>query len=81
MSKQQLRALEIVSLVVVAIGVIVWYSTPGDVIAGPLLIIGVGAVGAGIAYLVRRRQSEQSTNELADRVRAERERDENRPGI
>ncbi|WP_448058902.1 hypothetical protein [Cellulomonas hominis] len=81
MTEQQLRTLEIVSLVVVVIDFVVWYSTPDDVIVGPLLIIGVGAVGAGIAYLVRRRQSEQSTNELADRVRAERERDENRPGV
>lgn len=81
MSKQQLTALERVSLVVVAIGAILWYTTPGDVIVGPLLVLGVGAAGAGVAHLVRRKQSEQSMNELADRVRTERERDEDRPSL
>jgi uncharacterized membrane-anchored protein len=79
MTKQQLKTLEIASLVVFVIGIIVWYSTPGDVIVGPVLIMIIGAVGAGIAWLVRRSQNTRSTSELADRVRAERMRDQKGP--
>lgn len=71
MTKQQRKALEICSAIVVVIGVIAWYATPSDVVVVPALITLLGAAGAGYARLAERRENDQSVSELADRVRAE----------
>jgi len=76
MSKRAVSVLAVVGLIVFAVGLIVWYSTPGDVVVGPIIIMVVGAVIAGVAWLAGRAQDAKSTSDLADRVRAEREQTE-----
>ncbi|NLI86212.1 MAG: hypothetical protein GX440_12670 [Propionibacterium sp.] len=76
MTPETLRGMEIGGTVVVLIGIIFWYSTPSDVVAAPIMVILVGAVLAAIPWWVKRNQSDQSANELAQKVRAERERND-----
>ena len=76
MTPETLRGMEIGGTVVVLIGIIFWYSTPSDVVAAPIMVILAGAVLAAIPWWVKRNQSDQSATELAQKVRAERERNE-----
>lgn len=81
MSQRNLRVLEIVGFVVIAIGGIYWYSTPADVVVGPIAVMLIGLAIAGVAALNRRGQSEQAANELAEKVRKERERQGQGPSL
>lgn len=75
MNARTLRVVEIVGLVILGAGIIFWYGTPDDVTTGPMIVMVAGGVVAGIAWLVRRQQADESVTDLANRVRTERERD------
>lgn len=79
MDKGKLRVVEIVGAIVFIIGIVFWYATPGDVIVPPIIVMLVGIAGAGIPWLIRRNEANRSTDELAARLRAERERGDDTP--
>lgn len=80
MNKQVAKALEFCGLGVAVIGIVVWYSTPSNVIVGPILIVLAGLALSGIGWLIGKKVDAASTNTLADRIRAEREQqDSSRP--
>lgn len=64
-----LRVFEIVGIIIFAGGVIFWFSTPGDVIVPPLIVIAIGAALTGIAHLMQRSHDADSTRRLVESTR------------
>ena len=63
------RNLVIAALVVFLIGGFYWYSTPDDVIIGPLLVIAVALDLAGAAWYRKKQGDQKDTDELAEKYR------------
>lgn len=71
-----IRGMEIAGTIVIVLGLVFWYSTPTDVVVAPLMVLGVGAALAGIPWLLKRKQSDESVHELAQKLQSERENSE-----
>ncbi len=63
------RNFDIAALVVFLIGGFYWYSTPDDVIIGPLLVIAVALALAGAAWYRKKQGDQKDTDELAEKYR------------
>ncbi|WP_075891653.1 hypothetical protein [Actinomyces provencensis] len=74
MSADARRVAEIVGAVIVGIGLVYWYSTPSDVIVGPIVVMVLGLVIAGGARLLAKSEEDSSTHELAETLRGEQQR-------
>ncbi|MGN8025471.1 FHA domain-containing protein [Microbacterium sp. 22242] len=71
-SESTARTVQIVGGVVVAGGLIFWYTTPSNVTVGPIMVIVLGAVIAGVGFLLGRRANSAAADELAAKLRRER---------
>lgn len=71
-SESTARIVQIAGGVVFASGLIFWYTTPGNVVVGPILVILLGAVIAGIGFLLGRRANSAAADQLAAKLRQER---------
>lgn len=71
-SESTSRVVQIAGGAVVAGGLIFWYATPGNVVVGPLLVVLLGAVTAGVGFLLGRRANSAASDELATKLRQER---------
>ncbi|MBS1907170.1 MAG: FHA domain-containing protein [Actinobacteria bacterium] len=71
-SESTARIVQIAGGVVFVGGLIFWYTTPGNVVVGPLLVVLLGAVIAGIGFLLGRRANSAAADELAAKLRQER---------
>ncbi len=68
--------LEIVGCVLAVGGVIYWYSTPDDVVLGPLAVVFLGLAIAGVGIWMRRGEEKAGVDELKSRIAQEREGEE-----
>lgn len=64
-----------IGLAIAAAGLIFWYSTPGDVIVAPIVVIVLGLAVTGVGWLLQRGGENSDLNDLTHRTRATREDD------
>lgn len=72
LSETNARIVQIVGGVILVIGLIIWYATPSNVTVGPLLVMLLGAVVAGVGFIIGRNAGRAAADELAAKLRNER---------
>ena len=72
LSESNARIVQIVGGVILVAGLIFWYATPSNVTVGPLLVILLGAVVAGVGFIIGRNAGRAAADELAAKLRNER---------
>lgn len=68
MMDEHVRIIGYLGAAVIVGGLIYWFATPGDVILGPALVVGVGMLIAGGSHLLEKSREQRRLDDFSSRL-------------